>query len=216
MADEKVIIELELDDGSIKKGFAIIKKEGQQVGEAFGNNLSSSVKNSLSSLSNPLSGFTSLLSKSALAAGAVGASILAIKKSVDLALGGEEIVALNKQFEILSERAGSSADLLLKSFEAASGGLVDSTDIIKSANRALIELGNNASDLPGIFELARKATNVFGGEVTANFETITNAIASTNTRSLRQFGIFIDNKKVLDDFKCRNVIRNKSFRRCRS
>lgn len=200
MADDKVIIELELDDGSIKKGFAIIRKEGEQTGKTVGSSLSDNIEEAFSSLKNPASSFSNLLGKVGVAAGLLGASILAIKKSVDLAFSGEKLESLNKQFESLSRQAGISSSVLLEGFQKAADGLVDTSDIMVAANKALVSLEISADKLPDVFEAARKASAVFGGDILSNFELLNSAIASGNTRSLRQIGIIVDSKKAIDDF----------------
>lgn len=129
--------------------------------------------------------------------GLLGAAFFALKTTMDLALEGENINAINNQFEILAKNAGIAGETIKEKLVAASGGLADDTDILKAANEQLVKLGANAQRLPQVMELARKVTQVFGGELIGNFEGISTAIANGNTRMLKQYGILVDADKAM-------------------
>lgn len=112
----------------------------------------------------------------------------------------EKIKAINSQFEVLAETAGISADVLKNQLVGSAAGLIDDTDLIAAANKAIVSLGSTASEIPKVMELARKATSVFGGDVVQNFEAINSAIASGSTRALRQFGIIVDSQSVYEKY----------------
>ncbi len=190
-----------------EKALDDLKKKAQKTGEAAGDGFTDNLEGAIGSLKDlrgaASSGFDGLVGgfkKVGIAAVAFGATIYALKTAIDLAFEGEKIRAVENQFNVLTARAGVAGDALQAAFEKAGGGMVDTTDIMISANRALIELGDNARDLPGLFELARKGSQVFGGEVTANFEKLTTAIASGNARSLRSIGIFVDSDTALRSY----------------
>ena len=140
----------------------------------------------------------------------VTATIYAIKKSVDLVVDAlknvDQINQINAQFETLAKNAGQSASTLQSAFESASGGLLDTEDVLSSANKALVELGGFAQELPKLFELATAQTKIFGGEATSNFEAITRAVASGNAARLKGLGIFIDSTKAIEDFAKANGV----------
>lgn len=139
-------------------------------------------------LSGLVNGFTSLAMPVALA----GAAVLAVKASLDFAKEGEEIERIHKNFEEMAKGAGQSSNLLAAGIEKSVKGMVDMEDAMKSANKVMYDLGPNAAKIPEMFELARKAGKVFGGETTENFEKISQAVITGNSRMLRQIGINVD------------------------
>lgn len=114
------------------------------------------------------------------------------KVIAELVMEGGKIKQINNLFETLSEKAGLSADVLRNKLVGAADGLANDTDIIQAANKALIQLQVGAEKLPQLFELARKTTKVFGGDLISNFEDINRAVASGQTRLLRTLGIVVD------------------------
>jgi ribosomal protein L29 len=133
-------------------------------------------------------------------AGAVGAAVLAIGESFKLVMDAEEIESVNQQFEVLAKNAGVFAKNLKEGLEASAGGLVDEVSLLKSASGAMVELGTQSSKLPQIMDLARKATAVFGGDLITNFQGISQAIATGNTRMLKHLGIVVDQQKAYEDY----------------
>lgn len=147
-----------------------------------------------------LSGLVSGLGSVAVAAGAVGTAFIAVKTAISLVTEAEEIKAINSQFEMLSKNAGLATDVLASGLRKAGAGLVDDTDLLKAANQGIVTLGANASKLPETLELARKVTALYGGELVDNFERLNQAIASGQTRALKQMGIIVDQKKAYEDY----------------
>lgn len=125
-------------------------------------------------------------------AGVIGAAFLAFKTAIDLSEQAEKIEQINKSFEMLATSAGLSASVLKEQLVPAAHGLASETEILQSANKAIISMGANASQLPQIMELARKATSVFGGDLLTNFENLSRGMALGNARMLRQYGIIVD------------------------
>lgn len=129
-------------------------------------------------------------------AGIAAAAILAVKVAVDFVEEAEEIKQVNMAFEMLAKDAGLAADIIRNDLVHAADGLVDDTELIKAANKALVSMGENAGKIPAIMEIARKATSVFGGDLLGNFEKLNSALAAGNIRMLRQFGIIVDAEKA--------------------
>jgi hypothetical protein len=152
------------------------------------NKLDSDSKTSLAGLQKNLESAFSIFTKAAIVTGGV----FAIKEALDLVFDAEKIKATNQQFEILAANVGISADALKEGLVAASHGLVDDTDLVGLANKGIIELGSNAKRLPEVMELARKAAAGFGGTVVERFEEINQAIATGNTRTIKQIGLTVD------------------------
>lgn len=132
--------------------------------------------------------------------GVLAAGAIAAKTALNLTLEAESVKAINQQFEILTRNAGISGEALKKSLLEIADGLVDDEDLLKSAGQAVVQLGNNAQRLPEIFQLARQITNAFGGDLISNFEKINQAIATGNARSLKQYGLTVDQDKVLREY----------------
>jgi hypothetical protein len=124
--------------------------------------------------------------------GILAVTVYAIKTAFDDVFDAEKIQAINNQFEILTKNAGLVGDTLKEGMINAAGGMVGETELIEAANKAVVEMGGSAKQLPEIMELARKATAVMGGDVMQNFEGITRAVATGNERELKHMGIIID------------------------
>ena len=118
--------------------------------------------------------------------GIVGLALLALKTSFDLVLDAEKIKQVNTTFENLAKNAGLVGEELKEGMIKASGGLIEENELLQIANRSLIEMGSSAGKLPQLMEVARKATAAFGGDLAGNFEKINQAIATGQTRGLRQ------------------------------
>ena len=133
-------------------------------------------------------------------AGVAATAVLAVKAALDLAMEAEHIKQINNSFEALAKSAGLSADVIKSELMTAVKGLADDTDVLQSANKAIVAMGGNAAHLGETMEMARKATALFGGDLLGNFETLNTAIASGNTRALRQYGLIIDQDKAYKDY----------------
>ncbi len=140
------------------------------------------------------------LTKAAPLFAAAGVAALAFKSAIDWTVEGEEIKRINEQFEILAAKAGLGASTLREGLNEAGKGLIDTTDLLKISNEALVKLGSGAEKLPDILNLAIKATQIYGGTAKQNFEEITNAIANGNVRMLKHYGIIVDATKAEKDF----------------
>jgi hypothetical protein len=127
-------------------------------------------------------------------------AIEAVKGALETVFDAEAIRATNAQFELLAENAGLVGENLKSGLAQAADGLVDDTDLIRAANKALVAMGSTAKDLPQIMDLARKATAVFGGSVAQNFELMSQAISNGQTRALKNLGIVIDQEEAYRKF----------------
>lgn len=121
-------------------------------------------------------------------------------KIVDFAKLGEEITAIGVRFEAIAAQAGLVPDQLTKGIEKAVHGTVDMEDALKAASGSIITLGSNAERIPQIFELAKKSTQLFGGSVIERFDEISMAVASGNTRTLKQIGLIVDADKAYEKY----------------
>lgn len=183
MADDKDTWEIDIDNKEAIKKLMATKAAIEKLGDA--NNLSGLIKG---------------LTQVGIIAGTLGAAYFALKGTFDAVFEAESIRQFNAQFEILTKNAGIAGDTLKRKLEDASGGLIDDTELIKLANKSLVEMGDNAQRLPEIMTTARKVTQVFGGDLAANFEQINQAIATGQTRMLRHMGLIIDQNKAYQDY----------------
>lgn len=133
-------------------------------------------------------------------AGVLGVAFFALKGTLEAVFETEDIMALNAQFEILTDNAHISGDALREGLAESSAGLIDNKTQLELANKAIVIMGKSAERIPELMELARKTTAVFGGELSDNFEKLTTAIGRGNTRLLKRVGINIDAKKALDEY----------------
>lgn len=120
--------------------------------------------------------------------------------AIDQALKAEEIRAINQQFEVLANNAGIAADVLKNNLVNAADGLVDTEDLLNAASGSIVALGKNAERLGDVFNVARQAASVFGGDALQRFEEISGAIERLSTRQLKQFGIVLDQDAVFKQY----------------
>lgn len=189
------------DDGKIKFTLDLDADKAKAAIESFKTSLEK-IGSSSEGLNGVVDSFLHMAGPIAIAA----AAVFAFKKAFDLTLEGEQIQKVQAQFEALSKDAGVNSETLKEGLEKAAKGTVDMTDALKSANKALVELGPNAKQIPELFDLARRAGKVFGGETTQNFEMISQAVATGNTRMLRHLGIVVDSAKAYQKFAAENGI----------
>lgn len=157
------------------------------------------LKNQLGS-SDGFDGLIETITKFGLVLGPIAVAILAVKTALDLTKESEHIEQVNNSFKMLAQSAGLAGDALKERLVAAAGGLAGETELLQSANRAIVEMGGNASHIPETMEIARKATALFGGDLISNFDNINKALANGNERMLRQYGIVIDATKAHQDY----------------
>lgn len=164
-----------------------------QVGEA---------KGSIAELadSESLSGLIKGLGEVGIAVGVMGAAFFAVKESMDMVFDAENIKSVNAQFDILTQSAGVMGDKLKEALIQSGRGWVDETTLIEHANKALVQFQGGADKIPELMEIARKATSVFGGSITDNFDRLAEAVASGRTQALRYYGIQIDMNKAYKDY----------------
>lgn len=188
MADQKIELEIVLDDGSIKRAFGSIKKEAEDTGNIFGNAFK-------------INSVTDLASAITLADKALTLFKGTADALLNQVLAGEKIDAINKRFQILAQEAGLSADALQSGISQAVDGTVDMERALEATSSSLINLQAGLNNIPELFEIARRSASVFGGDTIANFERIQQAVLSGNTRSLREIGIFINSASVVENYE---------------
>lgn len=215
MADTGINWDLILSDESIKEAFKKVEAQAAKSGQKIDESLSNGKKGGF------LSGLTDSFSEAALVVTGLNQGLELTKKGINKVTESiqemvnaikeaDRIKLVNTQFDVLTSRAGIAGDTLRDAFKKAASGTVEMTEVTAAANRALLDLGDNAAKLPTLFELARKAGKLSGQDTLSAFEAINFAIQSGNTRSLRQIGLFIDSEKALNAFaKTMNITADK-------
>lgn len=188
MADQKIELEIVMDDGSIKRAFGTIKKEADETGSIFANAFK-------------IGSVTDLASAINLANGALNTFKKTADALVNEVISGERIDAITKRFELLAQSSGMSAEALSAGIEKAVAGTIDMEDALQSTSSSLINLQTGLNEIPALFELARKSALLFGGDALSNFERLQQAILSGNTRSLRELGLFINSTATIDNYE---------------
>lgn len=136
----------------------------------------------------------------AIAGAAVAAAYYGVRTAINTVIEAEEIQAINRQFEMLADNVGISGEALKKGLTGAAAGLIDDTNLLKIANQSIVSMGKSAERLPEIMTMARKATALFGGDLEERFQAISQAVATGQTRMLKQIGITVDADKALKDY----------------
>lgn len=203
--DNKISFEVTLDEKSIRDAYSKLEDESSKAGKKVAKNFDESVGDKLSGKfkdagDNILGIFSGLSSKLTLTFAAAAAGAFAFKKALDFTFEGEALNQINNQFEALSKREGVVSQALLAGLEDAAGGLIDTTDLLKIANKGLVQFGESAEKLPGILAIAKQSALIFGGTATEKFEEISTAIANGSTKALKNAGIIVDTEKVYKDF----------------
>jgi len=189
MADQKIELEIVLDDGSIKKAFGTIRKEAEKAEKESGN-LLGGLGGSLVVLNQGIELFDKF------ASGIKKAAV----EMINLSLEAEKVRVVNAQFAQLAQQNGIAQESFNAAIQESIAGLIDDEDALQLANNAMIRLGQTAQRLPEIFELARKASASGFGDMAANAEALTNAIQTGQTRQLRSLGIIADVTKAQNEF----------------
>lgn len=179
MSEEEIKFKFSLDAKDALKGMNEMHETISKVGET--KNLSGLI-NSFTALAGPIF--------------IAGAALLAVKKAFDFTLEGEAIQKVHSTFEALAEQSGVSATAIEAGIKKSTRGMVDMVDAMKSANKAMITLGDNANKIPEIMDLGRKAGKIFGVDTLDAFEAINQAIATGNMRSIKQIGLIVDANKA--------------------
>jgi hypothetical protein len=147
-----------------------------------------------------LSGLLETLGEMTPVIGAVGTAFIGLKATIGEVFAAEKVEQTEAQFQNLSNTAGVYSEKLKSGLMDASKGWADQTSVMESANKALTELDGGAEKLPEVMTMARQATAVFGGDMLQNFDMISQAIATGNTRMLRHIGITVDAKQAYIEY----------------
>lgn len=125
-----------------------------------------------------------------LVAGGAVALGAALNKALDIAAEGARIERLETSFQTLASVAGASGDEIFESLDRAARGTVASSDLILSANRAMmLGLGADADQLGKLMEIAAFRGRAMGLTTTQAFNDIVTGIGRTSPMILDNLGI---------------------------
>lgn len=185
-SDQQIAIEIKLEDGTFRKAFASLKTDAEKASKDAGESLTDGIGGAVTKL---------------------GAKLLTVKvawEAVQAAFQApfiaEEAQRIEAQFDRLTERSGILGSSLAAALEKSADGLVDNTDLLGAANKAMVELGSGAQKLPQFLDIARQATAVFGGSLIENFEKINFAVSTGNAKALKTIGLAFDQQKAFDTY----------------
>ncbi len=119
---------------------------------------------------------------------AVGAIKNFVVESVKL---GFEANIVQNAYRNMAEQVGVSSEALIRGLKAASGGIVNETDIMQAAARGL-QQGLQPEQFTRLMEIARAQSQLTGKTVTEAFNDMTQSIANQQVRALKAMGIVIN------------------------
>lgn len=113
----------------------------------------------------------------------------------DLQAAGAQAERLGASFQEMARQAGTSGDALLASLRATSAGTVADSDLMLSANRAmLLGLGGSAEQLGQLMEVARFRGRAMGLDTTQAFSDIVTGVGRASPMILDNLGIVLDSE----------------------
>jgi len=117
---------------------------------------------------------------------------------------GLEAKVQESAFESLSRAAGMSSERLVASLQAASGEILNVSDAMTAASRAIVQ-GFDETQIVKVMEAARQLAKIGGTDVVQAFNDITQAITTGMTRQLKStYGVVIDLDQAVKDFAATN------------
>lgn len=211
MADE-IKLKIVLEDGTVKEGFLSVEKQAKQTsdnikknfdksGGAFGkiadgaDNLTGSLQQATSSAG----GLLNVISNIGPYGKAAAAAAVLVGTVGKLALVGEQVNAINAQFENIASANALAVDNFRQSILDATKGLIDDEDALQIATKGIIALGTEASKIPEILNASRSVSKALGKDFKDTFADLSQFVEAGNARVLRQYGIILDLDKAYKD-----------------
>lgn len=187
MADDRIVIEVQLDDGTIKKGFLNIEKQAEQTGKSVGNNLNGK---GLSTLTKTLAGVTAAFLALRSAANLLGDAIRGASAEAD---------AINR-LNVALAQTGQFSKATSQSLIDFSNGLQATT---KFANDSVLEVSALIQTLGRLDQegLKRATTAALDLSVALGIDvnsaaTLVGKAANGNIEAFRRYGVEIQKGKT--------------------
>ena len=120
---------------------------------------------------------------------------------VELGNRGANVDDVANSFEVLTEKTGAQADVMLGKLREGVVGTLSDYDLMVLANKTLGSGLVKTSDDMGILAAGARTLAKATGQTTKEaFDTLTTAMASGRTAALKQIGLFVDSKSALEAY----------------
>ena len=117
---------------------------------------------------------------------------------------GLEAKVQESAFENLARAAGVSSERLVANLQAAAGEVLNVSNAMGAASRSLTQ-GFSETQIVRVMEAARQLSKIAGQDVVEAFNSISLAISTGFTRTLKSsYGIIIDAEQAVKDFAAAN------------
>ncbi|MCP4299429.1 MAG: hypothetical protein GY783_02485 [Gammaproteobacteria bacterium] len=200
MAEREVVIKISaknLTEGEFKKARAGLAGLGSGAKGAKGQ--TTGLQRAFTSFGKAAPGALKIVTGAAAATGAAIAGVTAAV--IKLGQRGAMVADVKDAFNRLSASAGETGAVMLGALSAGVKGTVSNFELMRLANTALgAGLLDTSEDARTMAEGARLLAKRTGGDTAQAFNTLTTAMASGRTAQLKQLGLFVDNKKAVEDY----------------
>jgi hypothetical protein len=163
-----------------------------------------SVENSLKGLNDSAEtlsqGFEGILGAAGIAG--IGALAEQVGESVvEMTKMAAESDRLQSSFDHLASAAGQSGDAMLAALKKASDGTISNTDLMASANKAmLLGVADSSSQMGQLMEVAAARAKAFGVSTGDAFDTLVEGLGRLSPRMLESLGLTIDTGQAYDNY----------------
>lgn len=118
-----------------------------------------------------------------------------------LALEAAPLEGIESAFEAISKRSGMAADVMLKSLEDTSAGMVAQRDLMKSFNQAASLVSDQfATRLPEAMGVLTKVSAATGQSMDYMMDSLVKGVGRVSPLILDNLGIQMDMNKALEDY----------------
>lgn len=120
---------------------------------------------------------------------------------VELGNRGAQVDDVASSFEALTSKTGETADMMLGKLREGVVGTLSDYDLMTLANKTLGSgLVKTSADMGVLAAGARTLAKATGETTKEAFDTLTSAMASGRTASLKQLGLFVDSKVAVEQY----------------
>lgn len=202
MADNDTTITVRVDDQGTLKFFDALGKEIRAVENEASKAASSG--GGIGGLSTAFGAFAGVVAGGAVLA--LGGFVSKVISSIDpietlfSAIDRADAVDdISGAFEKLTAQAGGVADAFTEELQKATKGTISEFELMKLANDALIA-GLKPDAITTLAGAAKQLSDTLGVETKQAFDNLSKSIESGRTAALRQYGVFVDSQKVIEDY----------------
>lgn len=150
-------------------------------------------QNSTSKLDGLISGINKL--------GGVMAAVETGRQILDFTKEGSAVLGVSKSFDGLSASVGKTSDVFLNELRAASNGYIKDTQLMQTANKAVLLGGQDmATALPTLLKIAGASARATGEDFQFIFDSLVTGISRGSVEILDNAGLTINLAKVQDDY----------------